>query len=132
MSKLTGGPFKTALEVSERHKLKFRVSTGSTELDNVLGGGIESQNLTEAYGEYRSGKTQMSHTLSVSCQLQSDGYKPGKAMFMDTENTFRPDRLRQIAARFGLDEIAALENVTVVRCYTTDHQIEVLGQYSCS
>ena len=128
MSKLVGGPFKTALEVSEQRKQQFRISTGSAKLDDILGGGIESQNLTEAYGEYRSGKTQLSHTLSVSCQVEKPGYTPGKALFMDTENTFRPERLKQIARRFNLDEESVLENVTVARCYTTDHQIELLGR----
>ena len=127
VTKLCGGPFKTALEVSEIRKLQFKVSTGSVDLDNVLGGGIESQSLTEAYGEYRSGKTQLSHTLSVSCQVAVAGYRPGKALFMDTEHTFRPERLKQIAKRFGLDADTVLENVTVARCFTTDHQIELLG-----
>lgn len=126
--KLVGGPFKTATEVCEDRKQRFRVTTGSVDLDRVLGGGIESQALTEAYGEFRSGKTQLSHTLSVACQVPADGYNPGKAMYMDTENTFRPDRLKDIARRFDLDEAAVMDNVTVARCYTTDHQVELLGQ----
>ena len=106
----------------------FRLTTGSSELDAILGGGIESMSITEAFGEFRSGKTQLSHTLCVTTQMPNGatGYGGGKVVFIDTENTFRPDRLRPIAARFNIDEEAVLDNVLVARAYTSEEQMELL------
>lgn len=119
--------FVTAYEVSERRKNIFKVSTGSKELDKLLGGGIESMAITEAFGEFRTGKTQLSHTLCVLTQLPgSNGYSGGKVIFIDTENTFRPDRLRSIADRYNLDHTAMLDNVLYARAYTSEHQLELL------
>ncbi|VDN55158.1 unnamed protein product [Dracunculus medinensis] len=127
-AKLTKIGFVTALEVCERRKLCFRVSTGSRELDKLLGGGIESQSITEVFGEFRTGKTQLSHTLCVTCQMPNDSasFNGGKIIYIDTENTFRPDRLRQICERFDMDQEAMLENILYARAYTSDHQIELL------
>ncbi|KAL5265965.1 hypothetical protein ACHWQZ_G006568 [Mnemiopsis leidyi] len=119
--------FVTAFEVSERRKNIFKVSTGSKELDKLLGGGMESMSITEAFGEFRTGKTQLSHTLCVLTQLPgSNGYSGGKVIFIDTENTFRPDRLRSIADRYNLDHTAMLDNVLYARAYTSEHQLELL------
>lgn len=135
--------FMTANEVSLQRRHIFKVQTGSQELDKLLGGGIESMAITEAFGEFRCGKTQISHTLCITCQLPTEGYNGGKAMFVDTEHTFRPERLkylmsvchnlterdltyRQIATRFNLDVDNALENVLYVRATTSDHQYEIL------
>ncbi|KAJ9575479.1 hypothetical protein L9F63_007684 [Diploptera punctata] len=126
-SKLETGSFLTALEVSERRKQVFRLSTGSKEFDKLLGGGIESMAITEAFGEFRTGKTQLSHTLCVSAQMPGEGgYMGGKVIFLDTEHTFRPDRLRSIADRFNLDQAAVLDNVLYARAYTSEHQYELL------
>lgn len=123
------GGFLTALEVSEKRRYVFRVSTGSKELDKLMGGGVESMAITEVFGEFRTGKTQLSHTLCVTCQLPGEnGYSGGKAMFIDTENTFRPDRLRDIADRFNLDHAAMLENILYARAFTSEHQMEMLDQ----
>eukprot|EP00116_Pleurobrachia_bachei_P009532 sb/3469794/ len=119
--------FVTAFEVSEKRKNIFKVSTGSKELDKLLGGGLESMSITEAFGEFRTGKTQLSHTLCVLTQLPgANGYGGGKIIFIDTENTFRPDRLRTIADRFNLDHTAMLDNVLYARAYTSEHQMELL------
>ncbi|XP_065066052.1 meiotic recombination protein DMC1/LIM15 homolog [Rhopilema esculentum] len=119
--------FLTAFEYSEKRRTVFRISSGSTEFDKLLGGGIESMSITEAFGEFRTGKTQLSHTLCVTAQLPGpNGYGGGKVIFIDTENTFRPDRLRAIADRFNLDQDAMLENVLYVRAYTSEHQYEIL------
>ncbi|XP_067009097.1 meiotic recombination protein DMC1/LIM15 homolog [Anabrus simplex] len=119
--------FLTALEVSARRKQVFRISTGSQELDKLLGGGIESMAITEAFGEFRTGKTQLSHTLCVLAQMPGDnGYSGGKVVFIDTEHTFRPDRLRSIADRFNLDQTAVLDNVLYARAYTSEHQYELM------
>ncbi|KAJ8713549.1 hypothetical protein PYW07_013919 [Mythimna separata] len=117
----------TALEVSDRRKQVFKISTGSTELDKLLAGGVESMAITEVFGEFRTGKTQLSHTLCVTTQIpNSTGYHGGKVMFLDTEHTFRPDRLRPIADRFNLDQTAVLDNVLYARAYTSEHQAELL------
>ncbi|KAJ8263951.1 hypothetical protein GJAV_G00143450 [Gymnothorax javanicus] len=85
----------------------------------LIGGGIESMAITEAFGEFRTGKTQLSHTLCVTAQLPGeDGYTGGKVIFIDTENTFRPDRLKDIADRFNVDQEAVLDNVLYARAYT--------------
>ena len=70
----------TALMVSERRKHIFRISSGSAELDTLLGGGIESMAITEVFGEFRTGKTQLSHTLCVTAQLPNEAgtYTGGK------------------------------------------------------
>ncbi|XP_031571845.1 meiotic recombination protein DMC1/LIM15 homolog [Actinia tenebrosa] len=125
--KLCNNGFVTALEYSDVRKMVFKVSTGSTELDKLLGGGIESMSITEIFGEFRTGKTQLSHTLCVTAQLPGPGgYTGGKVIFIDTENTFRPDRLRDIADRFNLDQNAMLDNVLYCRAYTSEHQSELL------
>ncbi|XP_063251973.1 meiotic recombination protein DMC1/LIM15 homolog isoform X4 [Prinia subflava] len=119
--------FLTAFEYSEKRKMVFRISTGSQEFDKLLGGGIESMAITEAFGEFRTGKTQLSHTLCVTAQLPGpNGYTGGKIIFIDTENTFRPDRLRDIADRFNVDHEAVLDNVLYARAYTSEHQMELL------
>ncbi|KAK3781503.1 hypothetical protein RRG08_054842 [Elysia crispata] len=119
--------FLTALQYSEKRKQVFKVSTGSQELDKLLGGGIESMAITEVFGEFRTGKTQLSHTLCVTTQMPgAKGYSGGKVVFIDTENTFRPDRLRDIADRFNVDHSAVLDNVLYARAYTSEHQYELL------
>lgn len=123
----SGGGFCTALQASVKRKQVFRVSTGSNELNKLMGGGMESMSITEAFGEFRTGKTQLSHTLCVTTQLPGEnGYTGGKVIYIDTENTFRPDRLRPIADRFNLDQEAVLENVLYTRAYTSDQQMELL------
>uniref|UniRef100_A0A3Q3L9P1 DNA meiotic recombinase 1 n=1 Tax=Mastacembelus armatus TaxID=205130 RepID=A0A3Q3L9P1_9TELE len=119
--------FQTAFEYSAKRKQVFHITTGSQEFDKLLGGGIESMAITEAFGEFRTGKTQLSHTLCVTAQLPGeDGYSGGKVIFIDTENTFRPDRLRDIADRFNVDHDAVLDNVLYARAYTSEHQMELL------
>ena len=90
----TDSVFLTANQVSFQRRHIFKVQTGSNELDKLLGGGMESMAITEAFGEFRCGKTQISHTLCITCQIPNDNYSGGKAMFIDTEHTFRPDRLK--------------------------------------
>ncbi|MES1903399.1 MAG: Meiotic recombination protein dmc1, partial [Paramarteilia canceri] len=103
--------FFTALELAEKRQSVFRISTGSSDFDRLLGGGIESQSITEVFGEFRTGKTQISHTLCVTAQIPNENYQGGKVIFIDTENTFRPNRLREIAERFNLDQEVVLQNV---------------------
>ncbi|KAK5850537.1 hypothetical protein PBY51_001409 [Eleginops maclovinus] len=119
--------FQTAFEYSSKRKQVFNITTGSLEFDKLLGGGIESMAITEAFGEFRTGKTQLSHTFCVTAQLPGEnGYSGGKVVFIDTENTFRPDRLKDIADRFSVDHAAVLDNVLYARAYTSEHQMELL------
>lgn len=104
-----------------------QLSTGATELDKLLEGGIETGSITEVFGEFRTGKTQLCHTLCVTCQMPCDnGGGEGKALYIDTEGSFRPQRLQAIAERFGLDPAVALENVAYARAQNSEHQMELL------
>ena len=119
-------PSSYALE--ERKKL-VRITSGSKELDTLLGGGFESNSITELFGEFRTGKTQICHTLCVTCQLpRNEGGGEGKAIYIDTEGTFRPEKLAPIAERFGLDPKQVIENVFYARAYNSDHQNRLLLQ----
>lgn len=96
--------FTTASQHLLQRQDLITLTTGSKELDKLLEGGIETGSLTEVFGEFRTGKTQLCHTLCVACQLPLDaGGGEGKAMYIDTEGTFRPQRLTAIAERFGLN-----------------------------
>lgn len=119
--------FKTAADALEDRKALVTLTTGSTELDKLLEGGIETGSLTEVFGEFRTGKTQLCHTLCVTCQMPiSEGGAEGKAIYIDTEGTFRPQRLQTIAERFGMDPEVALENVAYARAHNSEHQNELL------
>ncbi|KAF7722115.1 Meiotic recombination protein dmc1 [Apophysomyces ossiformis] len=121
--------FKTATEIAKFREKVFRISTGCKHFDALLGGGIQSMSITEVFGEYRTGKTQLAHTLCVQAQLPPhSGGANGKAAYIDTEGTFRPDRIRAIADRFGVDAEAALDNIIVARAWNSDHQMELLTE----
>ncbi|CAN0901220.1 DNA repair protein RAD51 homolog, partial [Linum grandiflorum] len=126
-SKLVPLGFTSATELHAQRLEIIQITTGSRELDKVLEGGMETGSITEIYGEFRSGKTQLCHTLCVTCQLPLDqGGGEGKAMYIDAEGTFRPQRLLQIADRYGLNGADVLENVAYARAYNTDHQSRLL------
>ncbi|KAJ0933209.1 putative ATP diphosphatase [Helianthus annuus] len=125
-SKLVPLGFTSAGQLHAQRQEIIQISSGSRELDKILDG-IETGSITELYGEFRSGKTQLCHTLCVTCQLPLDqGGGEGKAMYIDAEGTFRPQRLLQIADRFGLNGNDVLENVAYARAYNTDHQSRLL------
>jgi DNA repair protein RAD51 len=116
------------ITLKKREKI-VKITTGSKELDKLLGGGIESHSITELFGEFRTGKTQLCHTLCITCQLPlASGGGEGKAIFIDTEGTFRSDRLKPICKRFGVESKAALNNISFCRCMNINHQLEVLKQ----
>lgn len=95
----------------------------------MLGGGIETGSITELFGEFRTGKSQLCHTLAVTCQLPIDmGGGEGKCLYIDTEGTFRPTRLLSIGKRYGLNGEDALDNVAYARAYNADHQLKLLEQ----
>jgi DNA repair protein RAD51 len=103
------------------------ISTGSSELDKLLHGGIESGSITEIFGEFRTGKTQLCHTLAVTCQMPTEnGGGGGKALYIDTEGTFRTERLIPISERLGLDPDQVMNNISYARAYNSDHQNDLL------
>lgn len=129
--KLVPMGFTTALEIARVRQSIIHMTTGSKELDKLLGGGIESGSITEMFGEFRTGKTQLCHTLCVTCQLPAaQGGGEGRALYIDTEGTFRPERLKAIAAKYGLDPNDVLENVAYARAFNSDHQTKLLVQAS--
>ncbi|KAK6941226.1 hypothetical protein RJ641_026603 [Dillenia turbinata] len=182
-SKLVPLGFTSANQLHAQRLEIIQITSGSKELDQILEGGIETGSITEIYGEFRSGKTQLCHTLCVTCQVRvivvpflvvtvpsilsslwcwslgsgvqrdcctciigfllqnhgllsnfgaidqlplEQGGGEGKAMYIDAEGTFRPQRLLQIADRFGLNGEDVLENVAYARAYNTDHQSRLL------
>ncbi|ENN78154.1 DNA repair protein RAD51 homolog 1 [Dendroctonus ponderosae] len=127
VSKLVPMGFTTATEFHQKRADMICVSTGSKELDRLLGGGIETGSITELFGEFRTGKTQICHTLAVTCQLPTDcGGAEGKCLYIDTEGTFRPERLLAVAERFKMEPQTVLDNVAYARAYNTDHQTQLL------
>lgn len=128
-AKLIPMGFTTATEFHQRRSEIITLSTGSKELDKLLNGGIETGSITEIFGEFRTGKTQLCHTLAVMCQLPLDmGGGEGKCLYIDTEGTFRPERLLAIAERYQLNGEEVLDNVAYARAYHTDHQMQLLTQ----
>lgn len=115
--------FESADKYEERRKDILKISTSSKAFDAMIGGGVESRAITECFGEYGSGKTQMAHILATNVQKLSDGKTPVYSVFIDTESTFRPDRIRQLAKGMGLDEEKVLKSIIVARAYNSDHQM---------
>ena len=104
-----------------------QLSTGCASLDNLLAGGVESQSITEIYGEFGTGKSQICQQLCVTVQLPVEqGGLEGGALYIDTENTFRPERIVQMAPRFGLDPEEVLRRIIFAEAYTSNHQMMLL------
>jgi DNA repair protein RadA len=116
--------FVTADKVLERREKIGLITTGSPQLDDLLGGGVETQAVTEVFGEFGSGKTQLAHQLCVNVQLplEQKGLE-AKAIYVDTENTFRPERIRDMAMGMALDPVKVLQNIYYIRSYNTDQQL---------
>ncbi|HKX81854.1 MAG TPA: DNA repair and recombination protein RadA [Nitrososphaera sp.] len=113
--------FVTATSLYNRQREK--ISTGAKDFDDLLGGGAETKAVTEVYGEFGTGKTQLCHTLCVMVQQAKEaGGLAGRAVYIDTENTFRPERIASISRARGLDERQALENIIVAKAYNSAHQ----------
>jgi len=121
--------FVTADTIYEHRKTLGRIATGSNALNELLGGGLECNAVTEFFGEFRTGKTQLAHQLCVNVQLpENQGGLGGKALYVDTEGTFRPERLVQMALARSLDVQETLKNVIYARAYNSEHQINIIKQ----
>ncbi|SDA55372.1 DNA repair and recombination protein RadA [Methanobrevibacter millerae] len=116
--------FETAYDVLERRKEVGHISVGSKGFNDLIAGGIETQAITEVFGEFGSGKSQISHELAVTVQLPVEqGGLDGECVFVDTENTFRPERIEQIANAFELPVDEVLQKIHVARAFNSAHQI---------
>lgn len=122
--------FMSGEEFAKKRENVFFITTGSQSLNNLLGGkGVETGAITEAYGAFGSGKTQIALSLAVNVQLPKDqGGAEGKAVYIDTEGTFRPDRIKQIASAMGASPEKVLKNVLIARAFNSDHQILLLDK----
>jgi DNA repair protein RadA len=120
--------FQDGVEYAQRRSNVSYITTGSKSFDDLLGGrGIESRAITEAFGAYGSGKTQLGLTLAVRVQLPVEqGGANGKAVFIDTEGTFRPVRIKQISEALGANAEKVLKNIFVARAFNSDHQMLLL------
>ncbi len=116
--------FKSAADILDRRKEIGRITTGSQALNDLIGGGVETQAITEASGAFASGKTQLGLQLAVNVQLPKEkGGLNGGCLIIDTESTFRPERIRQLAETQGIDATKVLQNIYVSRAFNSDHQV---------
>ena len=125
--------FSTADEVLEKRNRLTRYAIGSEDFDDLLDGGFETQAITELVGEFGSGKSQICHTLCIATQQliednQHNDIKnsnihstAGNIIFIDSENTFRADRIHQIAEQRGLDPLPILEKIFHCKVYSSEH-----------
>ena len=121
--------FTPATTIYDKRKKIGRISTGSQNFDNLLGGGIETGAITEVYGEFGSGKTQLCHTASVTVQLnRKQGGLDGGALYIDTENTFRPERIETISRARSQNPSQILDNIIVAKAYSSSHQELILSE----
>ena len=120
--------FVPALEILDMRQHMVKCNTGSQELNRILGGGVETGAITELIGEFGSGKTQICFTLAVTAQqpVEEGGYG-GNVCVIDTEGTFMPERIMQIAEERGLDSTKILEGILIARAYNSEHQIILIN-----
>ena len=132
LSKSSNVKMITAWDYFKERKDRVRfVSTGCGCLDGLLGGGVETGAVTEFVGEFGTGKTQLAHQLAVTVQLPEDkGGLKAKAVYIDTEGTFRPERIIQIAQYKGLDPFETLKNIYYTRTHTAERLLVVLDEIS--
>ena len=112
--------FESGTDLLKKRELVIKIPTGSTEFDKLMAGGFETGSITECFGEFGSGKTQMSHILAINVQKQDPS---AVVVYIDTENTFRPERVIELAKGAGLNPENVLKNIKVARAYNSDHQM---------
>jgi DNA repair protein RadA len=112
--------FQSGADLLEKRSMVTKLPTPSKALNELMGGGFETGSIVEAFGEYGSGKTQIAHILAVMVQkINPEAY----SIYIDTENTFRPERIEQLSKGAGLDPQKVLEHIKVARAYNSDHQM---------
>lgn len=119
------GRFETGVALLERRSKIGYITTGSKSLNDLLGGkGFESQSIIELFGEFGSGKTQITQQMCINVQLPKEkGGLEGHVFYIDTENTFRPERIRQMSEAQDLDPDEVLGKIHVARAYNSSHQM---------
>lgn len=123
--------FERADKIMKRKLAAAKITTNVEGLNKLLGGGVETQAITEAYGQFASGKSQLGFQLAVGVQLPKEkGGLGKKCLFIDTENTFSPTRIVSIAKSMGLDPEKALKNIFVARAFNSEHQIFLIEKAS--
>jgi DNA repair protein RadA len=123
------GGFVSGNTLLERRRQVLKLTSGTTSIDELLGGGFETQSICEVYGEFGSGKTQVGHQLAVNCLLPKEqGGLDGEVFYIDTEDTFRPERISQMARAVGIEPDHALERIHVARAYNSSHQMLLVDE----
>jgi DNA repair protein RadA len=123
------GGFLSGNTLLERRRKVLKLTSSSAAIDELLGGGFETQAICEVYGEFGSGKTQVGHQLAVNCLLPKEqGGLDGEVFYIDTEDTFRPERIAQMARGIGMDPDVALERIHVARAYNSAHQMLLVDE----
>ncbi len=123
------GGFESGTQLLERRKKLGRITTSTKALDELLGGGVETQAITEFSGEFGTGKTQIAHQIAVDVQLPAaQGGLGGDVVYIDTESTFRPERIVDMAKGAGLDPAATLERIHVARAFNSNHQMLLVAK----
>ncbi len=112
--------FESGNEVLKRREKVVKISSGVKAFDAMLGGGFETGAITECFGEFGSGKTQIGHVLAVNTIRT---FPKASIIYIDTENTFRPERIVQLAEGAGLDPVKVLKQIKVAKAYNSDHQM---------
>ncbi|HEV8050220.1 MAG TPA: DNA repair and recombination protein RadA [Thermoplasmata archaeon] len=123
------GSFEVGTVLLERRKKLGRITTMARSLDELLGGGIETQAITEFAGEFGTGKTQIAHQAAVDVQMPVDqGGLNGEVVYIDTESTFRPERIVDMSKALSLDPTETLSRIHVARAYNSNHQMLLVGK----
>src|SRR3989344_1491352 len=121
---MMGIGFESGDDILRRREQIMRIKTGCNAFDALIGGGFESGSISECFGEFGSSKSQIAHQLAVNVQLPKEkGGASAKAIFIDGESTFRPERIVQMAKASGLDPEEALKNIKIARAFNSDHQM---------
>ena len=123
------GGFISGNALLERRKTVQKLTSGTASIDELLGGGFETQSICEVFGEFGSGKTQIGHQLAVNTILPlSQGGLNGEVFYIDTEDTFRPERIAQMAEAVGMSPQDALDRIHVARAYNSAHQMLLVDE----
>ena len=123
------GGFISGNALLERRQTVQKLTSGTASIDELLGGGFETQSICEVFGEFGSGKTQIGHQLSVNTILPlSQGGLNGEVFYIDTEDTFRPERIAQMAEAVGMAPQDALDRIHVARAYNSAHQMLLVDE----
>jgi len=118
--------FESGEDVLSRREKVVKIRIGVKAFDALLGGGFESGAITECFGQYGSSKTQIAHQLAVNVQKSQEQGGAGEdavVVYLDTENTFRPERITQFAEGAGMDPQKVLKQIKVAKAYNSDHQM---------